>query len=104
MYDLARFINKKNKIFPKALFVREPSAELAPQQKDRDDLLPYEKLDPLLENIFKNQKPQSSQEKKLARLVQKQEFKRKQAPVILKISEFDLGESWKRPIAHKFPI
>ena len=104
VYELARFINKKKEIFPKALLLREPSAELAPKQKDRDDLLPYNKLDPLLTTIFENQILQSPQEKKLARLVQRQEFKRVQAPLILKVSERDLGESWKRPIAHNFPI
>ena len=104
VYDLAHFINKKTKVFPKELFSREPSAELAPKQKDRDDLLPYDKLDPLLERILKNQTPQSLEEKALRELIQKQEFKRVQAPPILKVSERDLGESWKYPIAHKFPV
>ena len=104
VYDLAHFINKTKKIFPKALFSREPSAELAPKQKDRDDLPPYNKLDPLLENIFKDLPPQTTEEKNLRELIQKQEFKRFQAPVILKVSERDLGESWKKPIAHKFPV
>ena len=104
VYDLARFINKKTKIFPRSLFLREPSAELAPKQKDQDDLPPYDKLDPFLEKIFKNLNPKTPEEKKVAKLIQKQEFKRAQAPPILKVSEFDLGESWKKPIVHRFPI
>ena len=104
VYDLARFINKKTQVFPKSLFLREPSAELAPKQKDRDDLPSYDKLDPLLEKIFKDQNLQSSEEKKWARRIQEQEFKRTQAPPILKVSERDLGESWRKPIAHKFSI
>ena len=104
VYDLARFINKKTQVFPKPLFLREPSAELAPKQKDRDDLPSYDKLDPLLEKIFKNQNLLSSKEKKWARRIQNQEFKRAQAPPILKVSERDLGESWRKPIAHKFSI
>ena len=104
VYDLARFINQKKEIFPKSLFLREPSAELAPQQKDRDDLPPYNKLDPLLEKICKGMDPESSEEKKLIQLIQKQEFKRAQAPPLLKLSEFDLGESWRKPIVHKFSV
>lgn len=104
VYDLARFINRKKRVFPRSLFLREPSAELAPQQKDRDDLPPYNKLDPLLEKVCKGLDPKSSEERKLVQLVQKQEFKRFQAPPLLKLSEFDLGESWRKPIVHKFPL
>ncbi len=103
VYDVASFINEKTKIFPKDLFLREPSAELAPEQKDHDDLPRYKELDPLLENIFKGMDPKTLTEQKLVHLVQKQEFKRFQAPPILKVSELDLGESWKKPIVHKFP-
>ena len=104
VYDMARFINKKKACFPKALLSREPSAELSANQKDRDDLPPYKTLDPLLDNILKNKPPQSPEEKRLSLLVQTQEFKRKQAPPILKLSSTDLGESRKRPIAHCFYI
>ena len=104
VYDLVRFINKTTKLFPKNLLLREPSAELSPQQKDSDDLPSYEKLDPLLENLLKSQEPKSLKQKNLSKLIQKQEFKRKQAPPILKISEIDLGESWKKAIAHRFPF
>ena len=104
VYNLAHFINKKTKIFPKALFLREPSAELAPQQRDQEDLLPYDQLDPLLKSIFTGKEAKTSIEKDLIQRIQKQEFKRAQSPPILKLSEWDLGESWKRPIVHKFPI
>ncbi len=102
VYDLARYINKKRKLFPNSLLLREPSAELAPRQKDRDDLLPYHQLDPLLEKILQGQTPKTFKGREIENLVQKQEFKRAQAPIILKLSEKDLGESWKKPIAHKF--
>ena len=103
VYDLASFINKKAKVFPQALFLREPSAELAPKQKDQVELAPYKQLDPILERIFKDQKLHR-EEKKWLNLVQKQEFKRAQAPPILKLSERDMGESWRKPLAHKFTV
>ena len=103
VYDLAYFINKKEgKIFPKTVLTREPSAELVFRQKDRDELLDYIDLDPLLESVLKDKNPQSQREKKLNKLIAQNEFKRAQAPVILKISERDFGESWRKPIAHKF--
>ena len=104
IYSLARFINKKTKIFPRSLFLREPSAELAPQQTDRNDLLPYNQLDPLLRDILKGKEGGTPLKKEFIKLIQKQEFKRAQSPPILKLSERDLGESWKKPIVHKFPI
>ena len=102
VYDLAQFVGKKTNIFPKALFLREPSAELAPRQKDSDDLPPYKNLDVLLEKIFQWKSLQSSEEKRWLSLVLSQEFKRFQAPPVLKVSERDLTDSWRMPIAHKF--
>ena len=104
VYELAHFINKKTPVFPKALLKREPSAELAPKQKDRDDLPPYKELDAILSAFLENKPPSSLKEKALFKRIQAQEFKRAQSPVILKLTEKDFGDSWKRPIAHKFRL
>ena len=104
VYKLTRYINKKSKIFPQALLKRAPSAELAPKQKDEDELLPYDKLDKFLEVLLQNKSLNTAEGKKLLQRIQSQEFKRKQAPPILKVSESDLGESRRKPIAHRFPI
>lgn len=100
--QLARYINTTSQIFPKNLLTREPTAELAPNQKDKDSLLPYPQLDKILTKILTHQNITSQKEKKLAQQIHSQEFKRKQAPFILKLSDSDLGESWKQVIAHKF--
>ena len=104
VYEMARFINKKTPVFPKALLKREPSAELAPRQKDRDDLPPYKELDAILLAFLANKPPSSLTAKALFKRIQSQEFKRAQSPVILKLTEKDFGDSWKRPIAHKFSL
>ena len=105
VYKLAKHINKRTKIFPQALLRRSPSAELAPLQKDEDELLAYPKLDKLLKTLLTNKDfVPSKEEKQWIQRIHRQEFKRRQAPPILKLSESDLGESWRRPIAHKFPL
>ena len=102
VYDLARFIQRQKAVFPKEIFSREPSAELAKNQKDSDDLPVYKELDAVLKKIFQYHAPQNEKELKILQRVQSQEFKRKQAPPILKLTEKDLGESWRYPIAHRF--
>ena len=103
VYEMAKFINKKTVVFPKSpLLSREPSAELDYKQKDRDDLPSYSYLDSFLRKFLENKEPKTKKEKDIAYKIQSQEFKRKQAPPLLKLTENDLGESWRRPIAHQF--
>ena len=105
VYDLALAVNKEKKIFPKELLSREPSAELAPHQIDSQDLGPYEKIDPFIREFLRKRHSFGSKSKlQWIQKIQAQEFKRKQAPPLLKLSDQDLGESWRYPIAHKFPI
>ena len=103
VYELARAVNKKQSIFPKQLLLRAPSAELKFGQKDSEDLPPYETLDPILKRLLNNKPPAGFKEKEMSGKIQAGEFKRKQAPPILKISETSFGEEWNFPIAHNFP-
>ena len=102
VYDLARFIHCQKAVFPKELFLRAPSAELDHGQKDSDDLPAYKELDCFLQKVFQGKEPQNEKEDQILKRVRSQEFKRKQSPPILKITERDLGESWRYPIAHRF--
>ena len=101
VYDMVHFINKKKLVFPKALILREPSAELAYRQKDKDDLPLYSHLDSFLK-AFLDKKEKALVKYSLSRKIHSQEFKRKQAPPLLKLTEKDFGESWRKPIAHQF--
>ena len=102
VYDMALFINRKTPVFPKALFLREPSAELAYKQKDSDELPPYSYLDGFLKKVLSDKKIEERRESGLNRKIQSQEFKRKQAPLLLKLTERDFGEAWRKPVAHQF--
>ncbi|MBC6414869.1 MAG: NAD(+) synthase [Bdellovibrionales bacterium] len=101
VYELVNFINQENVIFPKKLIFREPSAELRYNQIDSKELAPYKDLDSFLRSFFKTR---DSKKTDWVKKIHAQEFKRKQAPPILKITEQDLGESWRYPIANRFPL
>ncbi len=87
---------------------KPPSAELGPDQFDTDSLPPYSLLDKILKGIIEEKKDLKLLEKdgyskklilKILTLIKKAEFKRKQAPPILKISSQSLGNDWRLPIA-----
>ncbi len=87
---------------------KPPSAELGPNQLDTDSLPPYSLMDKILKGIIEEKKDLQLLEQdgysrdqilKIITLIQKAEFKRKQAPPILKLSSQSLGNDWRVPIA-----
>jgi NAD+ synthase (glutamine-hydrolysing) len=87
---------------------KAPSAELGPDQLDTDSLPPYSILDNILKGIIEEKKDVKQLEEdgykkelilKIISLIKKAEFKRKQAPPILKLSSQSLGSDWRIPIA-----
>ncbi len=87
---------------------KAPSAELGPDQLDTDSLPPYSILDNILKEIIEEKKDLKQLEEdgyekdlilKIISLIKKAEFKRKQAPPILKLSSQSLGSDWRFPIA-----
>ncbi len=87
---------------------KAPSAELGPNQLDTDSLPPYSILDEILKEIIEEKKDVKQLEEeghekelilKIISLIKKAEFKRKQAPPILKLSSQSLGSDWRVPIA-----
>ncbi len=87
---------------------KAPSAELGPDQFDTDSLPPYSILDNILKEIIEEKKDLKQLEEdgyekdlilKIISLIKKAEFKRKQAPPILKLSSQSLGSDWRVPIA-----
>ncbi len=87
---------------------KPPSAELGPDQLDTDSLPPYSKLDIILKKLIEEKKDikQLKDEgidndliSKIISLIKRSEFKRKQAPPIIKLSSQSLGNDWRFPIA-----
>lgn len=111
VYSLCRWLNRHGEIIPLNVINKAPSAELKPHQKDQDSLPPYEILDAILALLI--DRHQSAEQiiaagfeseivQKVIKLVKNAEFKRKQAPPVLKISDRAFGTGWRMPIASRW--
>ena len=101
-------LDTKVKIIGDKIRSKAPSAELGPDQLDTDSLPPYSLLDKILKGLIEEKKDLKVLEQdghskelilKIISLIKKAEFKRKQAPPILKLSSQSLGNDWRVPIA-----
>ena len=112
VYELARWINREREVIPPSTIDKPPSAELRPNQKDEDSLPPYDVLDRILKAYIEDlRSPQEIADKygfdlKLVRdialLVDRNEYKRKQAAPGLKITSRAFGFGRPFPIAQRF--
>lgn len=102
VYELARLYNAQGEVIPELIITRPPTAELRPNQRDQDSLPSYDILDASVVNIIeKSGVAKSKADRWLLPLVLRTEFKRWQAPPILKVSEHSFGRGRRWPIAHK---
>lgn len=85
VYELASWYNKKSGAIPDNIFIKAPSAELRPGQKDTDSLPPYPELDAMLEILEKNKEICNSALQEIDARIRKQHFKRCQCPPVIKI-------------------
>ncbi|NCO75415.1 MAG: NAD+ synthase [Cyanobacteria bacterium] len=113
VFNICKWINRKEEIIPNNIIIKPPSAELKPNQKDEDSLPPYHILDDILERYITQHESINDIEKvghnletikKVIKLVNRAEFKRKQAPPVLKITDRAFGTGWKMPIAYRLNI
>jgi NAD+ synthase (glutamine-hydrolysing) len=111
VYKLARYINREREIIPENIILKAPSAELKPGQFDTDSLPEYKILDSILYQYIELQKPADeialegfdrSIVDKVLRLINYNEYKRYQAPPVLRISSKSFGDGRKMPIVAKY--
>jgi NAD+ synthetase len=111
VYEICRHINREKEIIPQSIINKPPSAELAPDQIDQDDLPPYEVIDPILEAyverslskkeiIAQGFDPETVAD--VLRRVDQNEYKRHQAAPGLKITPKAFGEGRRYPLAKRF--
>ncbi|MBA4148886.1 MAG: NAD+ synthase [Verrucomicrobia bacterium] len=111
VYNLARWINREREIIPASTITKPPSAELRPDQCDQDSLPPYEILDAILHEYVVNLK--SSGEiirmgfdeatvKRIIRLIDLNEYKRRQAAPGLKVTSKAFGMGRRFPVAQRY--
>ncbi|AFY03379.1 NAD+ synthase [Bdellovibrio bacteriovorus] len=102
VYALARYYNRQGEVIPQEIIDRPPSAELRPNQKDQDSLPEYDDLDKAVTYLVEKSGPaKSATEKWLLPVLMRTEFKRWQAPPILKVSQHSFGRGRRYPVAHR---
>jgi NAD+ synthetase len=114
VYALSRFANRTREIIPWRTIEKPPSAELAPNQKDSDDLPEYAVLDAVLEQAIEGERtaslitlPEGATRETVAgivRRVDRNEYKRRQAPLVLRVSPKAFGSGRKLPIVHRYQL
>ncbi len=107
VYALARWRNSRGPVIPEGVLTRPPTAELRPGQTDQDTLPPYEVLDPILELYVEQDTPPEDIVRagfdpevvaKVVRMVDRSEYKRRQAPPGIKITPKAFGRDRRLPI------
>ena len=117
VFELARWRNLHDPYqtcaapIPLRIITRAPSAELRADQKDQDSLPPYDVLDSILERYMENDQSIESiiaagfaraDVEKVTRLIKINEYKRRQAPVGIRVTHRSFGKDWRYPITSKF--
>lgn len=111
VYSICEWLNRDSEIIPQNVLIKAPSAELKPGQTDQDSLPPYEILDDILEKLIEEHRSAAEIEAaghdrdivdRVIKMVARAEFKRRQAPPGLKITDRAFGTGWRMPIASKW--
>jgi NAD+ synthase (glutamine-hydrolysing) len=107
VFKLARYRNQLSPVIPERVITRQPSAELAPDQVDEDSLPPYDELDDILQRYIEADESadaiaqagfDAEVVKRITRLVDINEYKRRQAPVGVRVSQRGFGRDRRYPI------
>ena len=111
IYKLANYINRNGEKIPDNTIVKKPSAELRPGQFDSDSLPEYKVLDSILYQYIELQKPadrisgegiDSATVHKVIRLINYNEYKRYQAPPVLRVSSKSFGDGRRMPLVARY--
>jgi NAD+ synthetase len=111
VYRIANWRNSQGRVIPQRVIDRPPSAELRPDQTDQDSLPPYEVLDAVVERYMeRDMSPEQiagmgydmGAVRQVVRLIQMNEYKRRQAPPGVRITPRSFGKDWRYPITSGF--
>jgi NAD+ synthase (glutamine-hydrolysing) len=112
VYRLANWKNAQGtEVIPQRIITRPPSAELRPDQTDQDSLPPYEVLDGILQRYMEDDQGieeivaagfAAADVERVTRLIKVNEYKRRQAPIGIRITHRAFGRDWRYPITSKF--
>ncbi|MEN3374467.1 NAD+ synthase [Dechloromonas sp. ZS-1] len=114
VYRLSRYRNSLcagDPVIPENIIVRPPSAELKPDQKDQDSLPEYEVLDAIVKAYMEEDRSPreiiaaglpEADVRRVVRLLRIAEYKRRQAPVGIRITPRGFGKDWRYPITNRY--
>ncbi|MEW5903154.1 MAG: NAD+ synthase [Pseudomonadota bacterium] len=111
VYRLSRWRNTQGTVIPERIITRPPSAELRPDQTDQDSLPPYDALDAIMACYVERnlsipeiiaQGYAEADVRRVVRLLQINEYKRRQAPVGIRITDRGYGKDWRYPITVRY--
>ncbi len=111
VYELAKYRNSIKPVIPERIITKEPTAELKPNQKDSDTLPIYSQLDPILRAYVEEDKDINRIVKsgidrqtavRVSRMVDRNEYKRRQSPPGIKITHKAFGRDRRMPITNKY--
>jgi NAD+ synthase (glutamine-hydrolysing) len=111
VYEMAEWRNRQSAVIPETAITRPPTAELRPDQKDTDSLPPYPVLDPILKAYVEEDRRteeivalgfDSETVQRVIRMVDRTEYKRRQAPPGVRITQRAFGRDRRLPITNRF--
>jgi NAD+ synthase (glutamine-hydrolysing) len=111
VYRLARYRNSVGPVIPESVITKPPSAELKPGQLDQDSLPPYDVLDAIIEEYVEKDRDvaeiiamghDEATVKRVVRMIDVNEYKRRQSPPGVKITPKAFGRDRRLPIAHRY--
>ena len=111
VYELCRWRNRSGEVIPEAVLTKAPSAELRPDQRDDQSLPPYEVLDPVIAGYVDGDRSvddlvaagvDPAVVERIVRLIDVAEFKRRQSPLGVRISEKAFGRDRRVPITNRY--
>ena len=111
VYRLCRYRNSISVVIPERILTRAPSAELRPDQTDQDSLPPYDDLDAIIVAYMENDQSPADiiaqgyrveDVQRVVELIHRNEYKRRQAPVGIRITHRGFGKDWRYPITSRY--
>jgi NAD+ synthase (glutamine-hydrolysing) len=111
VWRLCRWRNQRAEVIPERIITRAPSAELRPGQTDQDSLPPYDVLDEIMRLYMEEDRSvpdivdsgiAADAVERVVRLIRINEYKRRQAPVGIRVTHRAFGRDWRYPITSKF--
>ena len=111
VYELAEYRNGISHVIPDRVLVKPPSAELKPNQRDEDELVPYHILDEIIKLYVEEDVPATEilkvgideeTVKRIIKMIDNNEYKRRQAPIGIRITHRAFGKDRRMPITNGF--